>query len=163
MNNISIDKNKILFFADGFRCKDEAADFLDERIEHIESFGKDIELCRLIFITDPESLNIMNLGNHWVEDEDVLDDIEDYLKNECAGEEIEGDSYLIRASFKASDINIETTLTQNVLNPEEQEIYIDSNTRPLSGATIETFNRPGVAVSLREFIGNREEDLSYEC
>jgi len=69
-----------------------------------------------------------------------LDDIENYLKFECSGEEIEGDTYLIEAEFLKKDIHLEKTIVANLTNSEEEEIYIVSMARPIKPALISTLH-----------------------
>jgi hypothetical protein len=140
--NISIskkDKKGLLYGADGFSCKEEASDYLDSQINYLSNILDDnLTLYRAIFVDSERSINLLNIGNHWVENESLGDDDHflDYLKNECMGEILEGDAYIIKAIFKPGDVDVMMTLAQNLLNPHEEEIFIKTGSKPIGYVSI---------------------------
>jgi hypothetical protein len=123
----TINKQYLVNNADGFFRDTEAAlNHLEEQIDTLENTNE-IEVYRVIFVKDIESINVAELGNHWTPYlNDIDDQFIDYLKNECNGETIPGDTYIISAKYSIDSIDIPTTLMQNMLNPDENEIFIDN-------------------------------------
>lgn len=121
----ALNRESLLYGADAFSDKEEAADHLDGRIRFLESLDPIITLYRVVILESINDLRIDELGQHWTNDEDVLDEhMIDYLKFECNGEEIPGKPYLLKAEFPVSCIDIEMTLAQNLLNPHEEELFL---------------------------------------
>ena len=130
-----LEKQDFLENADGFFGDNEAAkEFLDNRIEFLSNIDRDIELYRVVMVKNENDIDIANMGSYWTPD---LSDIDDcfisYLKYTCAGKTIDGDPYLLKAVYPISAIDMDSTLAQNLLNPDENEIYIkDQNGYKLS-------------------------------
>lgn len=128
---MKIDIDEAVSWADGFSNDDDAREYIIDRVSQLEGLPERLTLYRVLFLTDIAQLNRLALGHHWVEDIDVLDkQLVEYLKFECMGEEIEGDPYVIRASFDPKEVDLETTLRQNVINPHEGELFLRSSARP---------------------------------
>ena len=130
---MNIDIDEAVSWADGFTDDDDAREYIVDRIDQLERLPERLTLYRVLFLTDITKLNRLVLGQHWVDDSDVLDQqLVEYLKYECMGEEIEGDPFIIRAVFDSKDIDLETTLRQNVINPHENELFLKPTARPKS-------------------------------
>lgn len=128
--NIDIDEE--ISRADGFLNDDDARDYITSRVRELENLRSSLTLYRVVFLEDIHKLNRINLGHHWVDDQHVLDDqLIDYLKYECMGEEIEGNPYVIRAVFDKKDIDLYTTLRQNTINPHEGELFVKTSSKSL--------------------------------
>jgi hypothetical protein len=133
----SIDKEECISRADGFQGRqDEALEYLDDRIDELKSHMESgtVRLQRVVFAKDEKSINRDNLGNHWCDEDDLIneDHMLDYLKHECSGETIEGDVILLETEFSVDDIDFDMTIAQNLLNPDENEIFIKSGAKPVS-------------------------------
>lgn len=121
----TIDRKSLLYGADAFSDKNEASDYLDDKIRYLQLLPSIITLYRVVMLESINDLRIELLGQHWTNNEDVLDEhMVDYLKFECNGEEIPGNPYLLKAEFPISCINMEMTLVQNLLNPHEEEFFL---------------------------------------
>lgn len=106
--------------------EDDLIEKIEDKILELNSIEGNIDLYRVLFLKDINNFNSEELGNHWVEDLYILEDENfiNYLKHECSGETIEGDAFLVTANFKKTDIDLESTIEQFLLNPNENEIYI---------------------------------------
>lgn len=118
---------------DSFMDEDDFNDHFDEIVDKLNNLDDVVTLHRVVFIEDISQLNTNNLGSFWVEDEDVILDehFRDYLQNECNGERIEGTPFQIEAKFKKEDIEFELNVYQYLLNPQEEEITIKENAKPV--------------------------------
>lgn len=121
------EREQLIISADGFQGRfDEVEEYIDERISYLDDI-EDIELYRVVFLDNIESLNTLELGNHWTPDLYSLDDhFLEYLQHECSGETISGTPFILKATYNRKSINFNTTLYQNLLNPDENEIFIDN-------------------------------------
>lgn len=109
----------------------------DEVVSKLNAIDKTIELNRVIFLKNMKDIDIRNLGNHWVEDESLLDeDFQRYLKEECPPSTLEGNASIISCSFSSSAIDREITIRKFIENPYEEEIFIKSNAQPVSDIKI---------------------------
>lgn len=131
---MTVDIDEIVAVADGFRSDDEAREYIVDRLNVFKAMPAEKTLYRVVFLDHINQLNRVNLGHHWVDNVWVLDrDLVEYLKHECMGEELDGTPFVIKAVFDAADIDLETTLRQNVINPHEAEFFVRSCARPKLG------------------------------
>lgn len=154
----SLDINELVECADGFSDNDEALEYIEDRISKLRFLDNNLTLYRVLFLTSIDELNVKELGNHWTDDVSVLEDKHflDYLKNECNGEEIPGEPFIIRAEFHKSSINFETTLRQNVINPHEEEYFLQ-DPRPIAPISI---RKPLESVFVRPSMFDNSDLLS---
>lgn len=122
-----INMENLLSCSGGFHGDKEAAkEYILERIAFLDSID-DIELYRVVFIDNIDSLDTNKLGKHWTPDLYNLDDsFLDYLQYECNGEKINGTPFIIKTKYNRNSIDLVQTLYQNVLNPDENELFIDN-------------------------------------
>jgi SAM-dependent methyltransferase len=122
-----IERENFINSADGFQGRlDDAEDYLNDRISFLDDI-ENIELYRVVFLKNIESLNTLKLGKHWTPDLYSLDEsFIEYLQHECSGETISGKPFILKATYNKSSINFKTTLFQNLINPDEDEIFIDN-------------------------------------
>jgi hypothetical protein len=137
-----IDLDSIVYGADYFADKSEARLYLIDRIEHLAKLPSKVELYRVVIMEDLLDLDTSFLGHHWTQELSTVNNEEllDYLKNECMGEEIPGKAYFICTNYRKSDIDMEMTLRQNVLNPHERELFVTKCGKPVGPVTV---LRPG--------------------
>jgi hypothetical protein len=122
---------------DFYMDQEDFDEHFDEKVTDLKCMSDEVELYRVIFLESLEDLNKEFLGHHWVINSSVLDEhLIEYLKDECSGKTILGDAYLLKAKFSIADICFETTLTQYMMNPSEDEIFIKKKSVPLSKLSI---------------------------
>ena len=116
-------KNKIQDMVTKLYSKDK-----DGVIIGIENFPKEIELYRII---DEKLENIKQdeLGRYWCYDKN-------WIKNEefhdSVGFDKNKDWFIVTATFKKTDIDVDGTLEMLIVNTGEREIRIkDKNTKPI--------------------------------
>lgn len=118
--------------------EDDLNEKFDEIIDTLKDLDEEITLHRVVFLKDVSDLNKSNLGEFWVQDESLIeeDDFKEYLQHECNGETIEGTGFQIEAIFKKEDVDIEMNIEQYMLNPNEEEITIKPNAKPIGDIKI---------------------------
>lgn len=90
------------------------------------------EIYRIVFLKNINKLKKDKLGNHWTFDKEfqgVYGNIEDRSKQ----------AYLLTAKVKPGDIDVDTSLGQFVVLPQETEIYIENGIPEL--INIKKYNR----------------------
>lgn len=134
-----IDLEGMLDFADGFQCKTEARAFLESRFHQLQELPTSVRLYRVLFLENHSDINTSDLGRHWIQNEDDLsEELLEYLQEECFGEHLPGFPVFVSTCFKKSDVDIEMTLRQNILNPHEREIFIRQGAIPTSQIMIKS-------------------------
>ena len=120
--------------------KEYAKEDLDYRIKHLNDIKKNntIQLSRLVFSKDKSSINLDNLGNHYVENiSDFHEEMFDYLymnaKKTNPSLEI-SDSWVVTIETDVNNIDFKETILTYSLHPFESEITIlnDKNFRLIS-------------------------------
>jgi hypothetical protein len=105
--------------------EDDLIEYVENKVQELNNLGKNITLYRVVFLEDKKFLDTENLGVHWTNDGNILDnDFLDYLKFECNEEEILGKPYILKASFNSEHVNKELCLHQYLYNPNEDEITL---------------------------------------
>lgn len=123
---------------------------LENKIYELESLEEYTELHRVIFIDDFSSINMEDLGRHWVADKSVLNkELLNYLKNECDCQGIDGDPYIISAVFPRFAIDFEMSVEQHMLNPNENEIFAKKEHAPVQVTSISRVNMEGDEIDYR--------------
>lgn len=117
-----------------FMDDDDFEDHVYEIFKKLNNLEEEITLHRVVFLKNIKNLNINDLGIHWVEDIDIIDDndFQEYLQHECSGDTIKGTPFKIEATFNKSDINIDMNISQFLYNPKEEEITLKRNAKPIS-------------------------------
>jgi hypothetical protein len=116
---------------DQYRDEDDLNWHYEEIITKMENLPEELELSRVVFLTDPTDLNVDKLGIFWTDNKDLYDQhFLDYLQHECAGKTFKGDAYLIKATFQNDAVNKGTCVAQYLLNPNEDEITLFPDVKP---------------------------------
>lgn len=113
-------------------------DHFDEIIKTLSQLDDEVTLHRVVFLEDIKDLNKDELGQFWVEDERTIDDdhFQNYLQNECAGEEVKGSPFKIEAIFNKKDVFFEMNINQFLINPKEEEITLYKHAKPIGDIKI---------------------------
>jgi hypothetical protein len=115
-----------------FDSYDEAKEFLYNIANSLENLPNEVTLYRAIVIESGRKDDIVleNFGNHFVLIKEFL-----YSKDYLLGIGIEtwdfDKVWLMEVLVNKDDISLENTFYQNFIFPEEEEIYIKSNIKPI--------------------------------
>lgn len=113
-----------------FETKDDLQKYLFDSIEEIEKLPSKVILYRVLDLKHSNSINMKVLGNCYVLDKRLLTD-EDFLNSIGIYSDRFNNLYCIEILINKQDIDIKSTLGQRLLNPEESEIYINNDVKPL--------------------------------
>ena len=118
--------------------EDDLNEHFEDIVTTLDYLNDEVELHRIIFLKDISELNSAELGCHWVQDISVIQDesFQEYLQHQCNGETIEGTPFIISAKFKASEVQLEITINQFMLNPHEEEITLKYNSQPIGNIRV---------------------------
>ena len=130
---------------------------IKQRLKKFETGNNEIELSRVLFIKN--KINNNKLGEHWtniIVDDEFIDmiaevngiDIDDY------------NIYIIDAIFNKKDINYSETIINNILFPDEYEINIKKDAKPIS-YEIRKYNDINENIQQSEYVNWNTIDL-YE-
>jgi hypothetical protein len=103
--------------------KDEAEEKLDSLIDYIKNLPDPVKLYRILVVDSKEDINTEELGSHYSTDRRDLISSHSYLTGS-------GEKYFlvsVKAPKKLIDIN--ETISNNILYPNENEITLKKNGR----------------------------------
>lgn len=103
--------------------KDEAEEKLDSLIDYIKNLSDPVKLYRILVVDSKEDINTEELGSHYSTDRRDLISSHSYLTGS-------GEKYFlvsVKAPKKLIDIN--ETISNNILYPNENEITLKKNGR----------------------------------
>lgn len=103
--------------------KDEAEEKLDSLINYIKNLSDPVKLYRILVVDSKEDINTEELGSHYSTDRRDLISSHSYLTGS-------GEKYFlvsVKAPKKLIDIN--ETISNNILYPNENEITLKKNGR----------------------------------
>jgi len=79
---------------------------------------------RLVWLKNKSKLKTKNLGKHWVMDPNVLDRFESGLESGALDMNPDSKPYLIKAKIEPGQIDLESSLSQFLALPQENEINL---------------------------------------
>lgn len=103
--------------------KDEAEEQLDELIDNLKKLPDPIKLYRVLMVDDEGKINTDELGSHYSTNKRDLLQSHSYLTG--SGERY----YLVTVKSPKKLIDIEETLVNNILYPNENEITLKKKGR----------------------------------
>lgn len=97
----------------------------------LKNIPKEIELYRVIFAENINSIDKNNLGIHWVRNEKIL--IEEIIPNMAQYNMSDiKNAWIIRAKCKKEDVDIYGTIFNNVSVDWEQEVTLNNYFQPIN-------------------------------
>lgn len=117
--NETISKKKLMshFETMGIH-KEDAEDRLDELIEYLNNLPDPIKLYRILMVDEEKNIDTTELGSHYSTDKRELLRSHSYLTG--SGEKY----YIVTVKAPKKLVNIEETLINNILYPNENEITL---------------------------------------
>lgn len=98
--------------------KDEAEETLDNLIQYIKDLPDPVKLYRIIMVDNKEDIDTEKLGSHYSTNKRDLISSHSYLTG--SGEKY----YLVTVKSPKKLIDVEETISNNILYPNEQEITL---------------------------------------
>lgn len=102
---------------------DDAVEILNHHIEWIESLPNELKLYRIIYIDDESEINMKQPGKHYSIDYENLMMYHEFVTG--YGEK----KFLITVLANKSMIDVQDTISNNILYPNEMEITLKQNGR----------------------------------
>jgi SMC interacting uncharacterized protein involved in chromosome segregation len=97
---------------------DDAEDELDYLIKWYESLPKELTLYRVIYVNNEDDINTESPGSHYSVSKS------DLLRNHGYSVGIGDKKYLLKVVANKSQIDVQKTLSNNILYPNEKEITL---------------------------------------
>lgn len=120
---------------------EDAENELNNHIEWIKSLPSTIKLYRIIYVDSPNEINVKMPGSHYSIDKDEL--IENHTYSTGYGEL----KYLITVNAKKSLINVQDTISNNILYPNEKEITLKNKGKGVEVVSIEQLSTDSILES----------------
>ena len=110
-----------------FNNSGRAEETLERHLDNVQRlYNEGGILYRLMFLEKSETIDKNNLGQHWVADENVLEDIRSMLLDTARGEKDPDYEYTITIKIPPKNVNIQDSISEFLANPNEEEIWLDT-------------------------------------
>lgn len=131
VNESNIDELLSIYGEAGFNDIEERNEWLLDRVNSIYPWGyknipNKLKLYRIVKLDNPKQLNMNKVGKHYVNDKDLLTD-DEFIQSIGLSTNDKDKFYIIEVEANKNDIDVLTTMVQNILNPQEEEWYLKSN------------------------------------